>query len=47
MITLLNKIFSQSKNFNFLNLVFQKIKKETEIKEIFKAIEEFLKNILN
>ena len=44
MITLLNKIFSQSKNFNFLNLTFQKIKKETEIKEIFKAIEEFSKN---
>ena len=44
MITLLNKIFSQSKNFNYLNLVFQKIKKETEIKEIFKAIEEFSKN---
>jgi len=44
MITLLNKIFSQSKNFNFLNLAFQKIKKETEIKEIFKAIEEFSKN---
>jgi len=44
MITLLNKIFSQSKNFNYLNLAFQKIKKETEIKEIFKAIEEFSKN---
>ena len=43
MITLLNKIFSQSKNFNYLNLAFQKIKKETEIKEIFKAIEEFSK----
>ena len=44
MITLLNKIFSQSKNFNYLNLVFQKIKKETGIKKIFKAIEEFSKN---
>ncbi len=44
MITLLNKIFSQSKNFNYLNLTFQKIKKETEIKEIFKVIEEFSKN---
>ena len=41
MITLLNKIFSQSKNFNFLNLAFQKIKKETEVKKIFKVIEEF------
>ena len=44
MITLLNKIFSQSKNFNYLNLAFQKIKKETGIKKIFKAIEEFSKN---
>jgi len=44
MITLLNKIFSQSKNFNYLNVTFQKIKKETEIKEIFKVIEEFSKN---
>ena len=44
MITLLNKIFSQSKNFNYLNLAFQKIKKKTEIKKIFKAIEEFSNN---
>ena len=44
MITLLNKILSQSKNFNYLNLAFQKIKKETEIKKIFKAIEEFSEN---
>ncbi len=44
MMTLLNKIFSQSKNFNYLNLAFQKIKKKTEIKKIFKAIEEFSNN---
>ena len=44
MMTLLNKIFSQSKNFNNLNLAFQKIKEETEINKIFKAIEEFSKN---
>ncbi len=41
MITLLNKFFSQSKNFNSLNLSFQKLKKETEVKKIFKIIEEF------
>jgi poly(A) polymerase len=41
MITLLNKLFSQSKNFNSLNLSFQKLRKETEVKKIFKAIEEF------
>jgi len=41
MITLLNKLFSQSKNLNFLNLSFQKLKKETEVKKIFKVIEEF------
>ena len=41
MITLLNKLFSRSKNFNSLSLEFQKIKKETEIKKIFKIIEEF------
>ena len=44
MITLLNKIFSQSKNFNYLNLAFQKIKKKTEIKKIFKDLEEFSNN---
>ncbi len=43
MITLLNKIFSQSKNFNSLNLAFQKLRKETEVNKIFKAIEEFSK----
>jgi len=41
MITLLNKLFSQSKNFNSLNLSFQKLRKETEVKKIFKVIEEF------
>jgi len=41
MITLLNKLFSRSKNFNSLSLEFQKIKKETGIKKIFKIIEGF------
>ena len=41
MITLLNKLFFRSKNFNSLSLAFQKIKKETEIRKIFKIIEEF------
>ena len=41
MITLLNKLFSQSKKFNSLNLSFQKLRKETEVKKIFKVIEEF------
>ena len=41
MITLLNKLFSQSKNFNSLSLSFQKLRKETEVKKIFKVIEEF------
>ena len=41
MITLLNKLFSRSKNFNSLNLAFQKLRKETEVKKIFKVIEEF------
>ena len=41
MITLLNKLFSQSKNFNSLNLSFQKIKKKTEVRKIFKVIEKF------
>ena len=44
MITLLNKLFSQSKNFNSLNLAFQKLNKEFEIKKIFKVIEEFSSN---
>ena len=44
MITLLNKLFSQSKNFNSLNLAFQKLNKESEIKKIFKVIEEFSSN---
>jgi len=41
MITLLNKLFSRSKNFNSLNLAFQKLRKETEVKKVFKVIEEF------
>ena len=41
MITLLNKLFSRSKNFNSLNLAFAKLRKETEVKKIFKVIEEF------
>ena len=43
MITLLNKFFFQSKNFDSLNLAFRKLKKETEINKIFKVIEEFSK----
>jgi len=41
MITLLNKLFSRSKNFNSLNLAFAKLRKETEVKKIFHVIEEF------
>ena len=41
MITLLNKLFFRSKNFNSLSLAFQKIKRETGVKKIFKIIEEF------
>ena len=41
MITLLNKLFSRSKNFNSLNLAFQKLRKETEVKKVFKVVEEF------
>jgi len=41
MITLLNKLFFRSKNFNSLNLAFQKLRKETEVKKVFKVIEEF------
>ena len=43
MITLLNKFFFQSKNFDSLNLAFRKLKKETEINKIFKVIEDFSK----
>jgi len=39
--TLLNKLFSRSKNFNSLNLAFAKLRKETEVKKIFQVIEEF------
>ena len=41
MITLLNKLFSRSKNFNSLNLAFAKLRKETEVKKIFQLIEGF------
>ena len=41
MITLLNKLFPESKNFYSINLAFQKLSKESEIKKIFKIIEEF------
>ena len=41
MINLFNKFFLRSKNSNFLSLEFQKLKKQTEVEKIFKAIEEF------
>ena len=41
MMTLLNKLFFKSKNFNSLNLSFQKLRKETEVRKIFKVIEKF------
>ena len=41
MITLLNKIFTKSKNLNSLNLAFQKLIQETEVNKIFKVIEKF------
>ena len=41
MITILNKLFSSSKNFSSLNLKFKKIKEKTEIEKIFKAVEQF------
>ena len=48
MITLLNKLFSQSKNLNYLNLSFKKLRKETEVKKIFKVItSERFKLIIN
>ena len=43
MITLFNKLFSQPKNFNSLNLAFQKLRKETEVNKIFKVVEDFSK----
>ena len=41
MITLINKIFSRSKNINSFNLAFKNLKKETEVEKIFKVINEF------
>ncbi|MBA1339817.1 MAG: poly(A) polymerase [Pelagibacterales bacterium] len=41
MITFLNKLFLKSKNFDYIYLAFQKLSQETEVKKIFKAIEEF------
>jgi len=41
MINLFNKFFLRSKNSNSLSLEFQKLKKQTEVEKIFKAIEEF------
>ena len=39
--TMLNKLFSHSENINSLNLPFQKLKKETSVEKLFKAIEGF------
>jgi len=41
---LLNKIFLRSKNLNHINLGFKKIKKETEVEQLFKAIHSFSVN---
>ena len=41
MITILNKLYSHSKNFSSLNLRFKKIKDKTEIEKIFEAVEQF------
>jgi len=38
---LINKIFSRSKNLNYINLSFKNIKKETEVEKIFNAIHSF------
>ena len=38
---LLNKIFFRSRNFNYINLSFSNLKKETEIEQIFNAINSF------
>ena len=43
MINLFNKFFLKTKNSNFLSLEFEKLKKQTEVEKIFKAIEEFSK----
>ena len=41
---ILNKIFSRSKNLNFLDNSFEKLKKELKIESIFNSIERFSKN---
>ena len=41
MITILNKLFSRSKNFSSLHSKFRKIKENTEIEKVFKAVEQF------
>ena len=41
---ILNKIFSRSKNLNFLDNSFEKLKKELKIETIFNSIEKFSKN---
>ena len=42
--TLINKIFFKSQKFNYINLSFKNIKKETEVKKIFNAISSFSEN---
>ena len=41
---LINKIFSRSKNLNYINLSFKSIKKEIEVEKIFNAINTFSEN---
>ena len=41
---LLDKIFFRSQNLNHINLGFKKIKKETEVEQLFKAIDSFSVN---
>ena len=41
---LLNKIFSRSQNFSFINSGFNNIKKDTEVEQIFNAIHSFSEN---
>ena len=37
----LSKLFNQSRNSNYINLAFQKLSKETEVRKIFEAISEY------
>jgi len=41
---LINKIFFKTQNLNYINLCFEKIRKETEIEKIFRAINSFSEN---